>query len=383
MKYIKQLDSLRAIAVLLVIISHWIPEKHIINRIIPTGAIGVDIFFVLSGFLITKILFDNKNYADESNISSSVFLKNFYARRTLRIFPIYYLTIFTILFFHSATDTHIKSAFLYYATYTANYYTYFSHTWDGMLSHFWSLAVEEQFYLIWPWIIFFTKKKYLLPVIVTFILIGSSSIYILNGARFWGVVTFSCFDAFGLGALLSWQLTYGKNSIDKFYKTLSYFAGLSTLLFLAHLFTTSPQYFPFRTVVSIMSLWLITYLVINAESNKTSFKLFWNNTILIFMGKISYGLYLYHNLIPWINSKIINVYFNPLLPDFLFKRHWGILFLVENVALLIFISWFSFFFIEQRFLSLKKYFTYKENRNTEITLLPELVAQNNLERAKD
>lgn len=67
MKYVKELDSLRAIAVIFVIISHWIPHSNIINKI-PNGPIGVDIFFVLSGFLISKILFDNRNKAEEFNL---------------------------------------------------------------------------------------------------------------------------------------------------------------------------------------------------------------------------------------------------------------------------------------------------------------------------
>jgi peptidoglycan/LPS O-acetylase OafA/YrhL len=248
------------------------------------------------------------------------------------------------------------------------------------------LAVEEQFYLIWPWIIIFTKRKYFLPVIAGFIFIGAASIFILKGARLWGVVTFSCFDAFGLGALLAWQLTYGTKSLNKFFKTLSYFAAIATIIFVGSLFAPSITYFPFRTVVSVISLWVITYLVLNNQSNKLSFKLFWNNKILIFLGKISYGIYLYHNLVPWINSKIINIYLNPLLPDFLYKKHWGILFLAENTILLIIISWFSFYFIETRFLSLKKYFEYKENKNAvrvKTAVVPELVTHSNPEKIKD
>jgi len=171
MKYIKQLDSLRAIAVILVIISHWIPATNVINRI-PNGAIGVDIFFVLSGFLISKILFDQRNNAELLNIPKFTLVKNFYVRRTLRIFPIYYLTIFVLLLFSKSTGTNIQSAFAYFLTYTSNFYFFKIQTWDGMVSHLWSLAVEEQFYLIWPWIILFSNKKYFLHIITIFILIG-------------------------------------------------------------------------------------------------------------------------------------------------------------------------------------------------------------------
>ncbi|NII24551.1 acyltransferase [Pseudoflavitalea sp. X16] len=385
MKYIKQLDSLRAIAVLLVIVSHWLPASNIINRFTPNGAIGVTIFFVLSGFLISKILFDNKNHVNYG-ISKGTILKNFYVRRSLRIFPIYYLTIFILLAFNTATDTHIKSAFIFYATYASNFYFLHTDAWDGMLSHLWSLAVEEQFYLLWPWIILFINKKYLPHVIGGFILTGLISSFLLRGIRLGYVLPFTCFDAFGLGALLAWQVSYGLVSLKRFYQILSLCAGVSTILFLWHLASNKTIYFPERTIISIISLWLITYIVINADSNKPLFKFVWDNRILIFLGKISYGLYLYHNLIPTLNSKVINVYINPLLPDILFKRYWGELFLAENTILLIFISWLSFVFIEKKFLFLKKYFEYKETKNTaeaNSTISLSLVSQSAPDSTKD
>lgn len=386
MKYIKQLDSLRAIAVLLVIISHWLPETNIVNRYVPNGAIGVNIFFVLSGFLISTILFANKNSAENATISKGVILKNFYARRSLRIFPIYYLAIFILLIFHKATGTHIKPAFIYFATYASNFYFFHIGTWDGMISHLWSLAVEEQFYLLWPCILLFTRKKYLLPVILGFILIGTISNYLTRDFQLNGVLTFTCFDAFGLGALLSWQVIYDAKSMTRFYGILSFCAGVSAVLLLGYLISSQTVYFPWRTIISIMALWLIAYITINANSNRALFKLVWNNKVLIFLGKISYGLYLYHNLVSGFNIKVINIYINPLLPDILFKKHWGELFLAENIILLVLISWLSFVFIEKKFLSLKKYFQYKGNENADqitVAFSPGSVPQGSLDGAKD
>lgn len=356
MKYIKQLDSLRAIAVVLVIISHWIPANYMINRI-PNGAIGVDMFFVLSGFLITRILFNSRNKAELLHTPTSKLVKNFYIRRTLRIFPIYYLVIFLLLIFHQSTGTNIQSAFLYFATYTSNFYFYRIQGWEGMLSHLWSLAVEEQFYLIWPWIILFLNKKYFLPVILCFIGIGIVSQIIMSDVPISTVLTFTCFDAFGLGALLSWQLTFKPHTLKRFYAGLSIGTVLILALYIFGITHNQWAFIPIRTAVSVGALWLITYIIVSLGTGKLRFKFIFNNSVLIFLGKISYGLYLYHNIIPEaLNSKIINVYINPLLPDILYKKYWGELFLVENAILLVLISWLSYKYIEKPFLNLKKHF---------------------------
>jgi peptidoglycan/LPS O-acetylase OafA/YrhL len=359
MKYIKQLDSIRAIAVFLVIFSHWITINEFVTKI-ELGAIGVDMFFVLSGFLITKILFDNRLKADVYNIPISNLLKNFYVRRTLRIFPIYYLVIFLLLIFQKTTGTDIKSVFMYFFTYTSNFYFFKTGTWYGILSHLWSLAVEEQFYLIWPWIILFVNRKYFLPVIVLFILIGVSSQYIMSGVKMHQVLTFTCFDAFGLGALLSWITTFKPDRLAKFQSGLSIAAIIAFAFFVFGIIQSEWIYIPQRTLVSILTLWLITYIVLYKDTEKLKFKFILNNKILIFFGKISYGIYLFHNIIPaTINTPFINKYLNPLLPDLLYIKFGTPLFIIENAILVIVISWLSYLYIEKPFLNFKKYFEYK------------------------
>lgn len=356
-KYIKQLDTLRAIAALLVIFQHWSPESAI-TRVNFLGAIGVGIFFVLSGFLITNILIDNKNNAEELASSKKTVLKIFYSRRMLRIFPVYYLLIIVALIFHNYGETQIKSAFAYYATFTINYYYFYSGSMDGMLSPIWSLAVEEQFYLIWPWIILLAKREHLPAIISCFILTGMLGSFLIRDVPMNGALTFNNFDAFGLGALLSWQITYNNKTFNQFYKALSYCACLSAILLV--IFHTSNQTFYFRrTLISITALWLIAYIIRNKASTRFTFTRFWNNRVLIFLGKISFGLYIYHSCAITLNYILINKYFNPLLPDVLFKKYWAQLFWVENIVLLLSISTLSYVFFEKRFLRLKKYFQYK------------------------
>ncbi len=361
MKYIKQLDSIRAIAVIFVIISHWTAEENVINEF-QIGPIGVNIFFVLSGFLITWILFEYRDKAESLHSSKTAVLKNFYFRRTLRIFPIYYLTIFVLLLFHKSTDTNIQSAFLYYLTYTSNFYLYKMQAWDGMLSHFWSLAVEEQFYLIWPWIILFINKKYFLPVIVCFILIGTiSQIIFLNIEMGFGL-TFTCFDSFGLGALLSWQITQKKKGLNKFYSILTIIASLALVIFVLDRLGMI-SYVPFRTIVSIIALWVVTYIMQHQQTNKLKFKFILNNPILIFIGKISYGIYVYHLIIPSFYYKILS----RILPEAGVDSYWVKLFLLQSALLLLLISWLSYILIEKRFLVLKKHFSYLSQRKHDST----------------
>jgi peptidoglycan/LPS O-acetylase OafA/YrhL len=365
LKYIKQLDTLRAVAVILVIISHWIPAGALINKT-PNGIIGVDIFFVLSGFLISKILLDNRIKAEATGVSKSTVIKNFYIRRCLRIFPIYYLVIFLLLIFSTATGTNIKGEFLYFFTYTSNIYFFKIKTWDGIISHLWSLAVEEQFYILFPWLLLFINKKYLLHVITGFILIGVISQFLMSNIKMSEILTFCCFDAFGLGALLAWQVSYRPQKIKKFYAITSIVAVIALALFITGIIQKQWNYVPLKTIISVIALWIITYIVSNSASNTIRLKFFWNSSILIFLGRISYGIYLYHNIIPhMLNLNIINKYVNPLLPDFLYKTYWPQLYFVENVILLILIAWLSYTFIEKRFLNLKKYFSYQDKNSTE------------------
>ena len=174
MKYIKGLDTVRALAVLVVIVSHWGfpvvlgPKFYaVLNNIIGFGRFGLIIFFVLSGFLITSILLHEKEkYEDKPKFDS---LKKFFIRRVLRIFPIYYILLF-IMFL--TNDPYIRDHIWYYLGYSSN----LLRETDKVLPHFWSLAVEEQFYLIWPWIILFANKKSLKFIFLASIEIGRAHV---------------------------------------------------------------------------------------------------------------------------------------------------------------------------------------------------------------
>jgi len=363
MKYIRQLDSIRAIAVLLVIISHWFSPYSLINYI-PNGAIGVDVFFVLSGFLITSILLENKKLAEAHHHTKSTTLKNFYARRVLRIFPVYYIFIFLLLIFHNHTRTNIKPAFPYFVSYTSNYYFFIRQEWDGMLSHLWSLSVEEQFYLLWPWVIIFIQARYLLHAIIVFILTGIAMQYIFIDNIMADVLTTNCFDSFGFGALLAWQRVYKPGIQQKFFKYLSIAALLALISGLAELFNKKLLLLPARTNVSIMAMWLIAYVVYNHDNNRLRLKWLFDNSWMIFIGKISYAIYLYHLVVPQLTDGLVYRIANIHTEDIHSPKWLEMLIKGGNFLVLISISWLSWKIIEKPFLNLKKYFVYEKNADT-------------------
>ena len=142
---IPSLDGLRAISITLVILSHLVKWKHVsLERIQTYGDLGVHVFFVLSGYLITSLLLR------EYDRSSTVSLRDFYIRRAFRIFPaaFVFLAVVVVLYWHQMRWYHVAAALLYVAN--------MDMTRPWIFGHLWSLSIEEQFYLLWP----FAVKKW-------------------------------------------------------------------------------------------------------------------------------------------------------------------------------------------------------------------------------
>ena len=238
------------------------------------------------------------------------------------------------------------------------------------------MAVEEQFYLIWPFIILFPKKKYLIYWILFFIASGVIADFLIKDIKLGIVFTPTCFDAFGLGGLLAWFTICKPQYMRVFFKWLSIVAVAFVVLFTFDFAqnNTSSLYIPFvriqlgkniaipvpvKTIISVIAMWVIAMIVRYHDSTKWAFRVIWNNKILMFTGKISYALYIFHSWLPFVlNLQFINVYLNPLLPDLLYKRYWSRLYTIENAILLFLSAWLSYIIIEKPFLRLKKYFTY-------------------------
>jgi peptidoglycan/LPS O-acetylase OafA/YrhL len=161
-KHIPALDGIRGAAIASVLMVHLFVRNsrpagslpvRAVTAVMASGWVGVALFFVLSGFLITGILYDT--------LGTPRFFRNFYARRALRIFPLYYGFILLMVLVSSVAGYHwYLPGLLGYLTYTMNLHSaaYTNAPWVN-LNHFWSLAIEEQFYMAWPAMVFLLKTR--------------------------------------------------------------------------------------------------------------------------------------------------------------------------------------------------------------------------------
>ena len=359
--YIPQFDSIRAIAVLLVIIHHWFPQNKVLN-FLPNGALGVNIFFVLSGFLINGILLKAKKQSESLGLKRSTIFKNFYIRRTLRIFPIYYLL---IIVFWYINNPELKQHGIYYFTYTSNILFYTQQYFPARLAHLWSLAVEEQFYILWPWLLILISKK-LLPYLITlFLIIGISTNYIFVDKGWWTMIfTPACFDAFAIGGFLSWLTIFRQDIIVAIQPKFKWIFAAVMLFFILDVLDYS--FLPRRTTHALLAISIIYYCLF--KNNKLVANFVLNNKWLIRIGKISYGVYLYHLFVPelWKNiidkfaSWNIDLLYNKAVPQMI-KPLW---LFIQEFSFLMIICIVSWEIIEKPINKLKKNFENKPSKKT-------------------
>jgi peptidoglycan/LPS O-acetylase OafA/YrhL len=357
--YYKQLDGIRAIAALMVLFFHFfrdvttqsIPLK-VLKELSNFGQTGVTLFFVLSGFLITRILLNTKE--------TSGYFKNFYVRRILRIMPLYFLFLivwYLVVPLVTGTDFASFNQEIYYFTYLQNFARTFD--WDSTgPHHFWSLAVEEHFYLFWPLVIYLFSKKNLTKIIIGVILFAM----LLRAYMLWQgysvfIFTFTRFDALAIGALLAILELKGVFRSEKSPIFLRLFIGIITLSVLLYAFVGEGNDVLQNLRYLLLSFAYFALLGVVLCYRKDHFL----NTVLktrflTYTGKISYGLYVYHPLV----LLIFTTYFSTgiILVDLLIIG--GMSYALAGI---------SYRYFESPFLGLKKYFEYggkklPEHQNT-------------------
>lgn len=281
MVYYPRVDSLRFIAVLLVLTEHF---GGILSKKMTPGYFGVDLFFVISGFLITSILFEVKY----DSVFKCYF--RFIVRRGLRIFPLYYFTVILLVFLNY---TPANEYLIWLLTYTYNYAWVMFNIPDNAVNHFWSLSVEEQYYILWPIIILSLRdKRGILILLTSFIVLLGFTQYYFN--------VFPDLSPYNKVSLLTRMASIGIGSLGALITTNhSIFHYVFTnkvveviILGLVMICIVMPIKIKF-----IIFPFLALYLIY--KSTKYCFLInivndILDNKMVIYLGSISYGIYLIH-----------------------------------------------------------------------------------------
>jgi peptidoglycan/LPS O-acetylase OafA/YrhL len=345
LKYRADIDGLRAIAVLAVVGFHAFPEY----RIFVGGFIGVDIFFVISGFLISTILFQN---FEQDNFS----LIEFYKRRILRIFPTLIVVLTSCLVIGSITlfanefkqiGKHTAAGVAFVSNLVLwNESGYFNNSANSKpLQHLWSLGIEEQFYLVWPLLLWATYKRrinVLITIVVITIISFSFNIYMVRGSiieaffspltRFWELLIGSLL-AHSMLSRVSKNYTNSTNDQESLVK--NNLLSLLGLILLGVGFRSINEWRVFPGYWALLPT-IGTALIISAGSNTFINSRILSNRILVWFGLISYPLYLWH----WPILTFLRIFEGSFREISIEKR-------VFAVCISIILAWATYYFIEK------------------------------------
>ncbi len=352
-RHIPALDGLRGIAILLVLVCHivWMPIalKGFPGRVIDlagAGWVGVELFFVLSGFLITGILVDSK--------TAENYLSSFYLRRALRILPLYYGTVFVAFILLPLLGRsgvpylprHLNPDQIWYWFYAGNWAWLWHHSYR-YFGLYWSLAVEEQFYFVWPWVVLMTSRHTLGKV--CFLLLISAPILraylFIRGtpAEFIYPTTWSYVDTLALGALAA-LIVRDERWIQFFlpYVKSVFWLGLLGFILIGFInrnFDAFGATFIFGVLpISISFLALLLWALATTSSSsliQNVLNMEWLRTY----GKYSYAIYIFHGmLIPFYYNDVMvplvgKFYGSPLHARFHRHRAFGLAFIGTLFAL--------------------------------------------------
>jgi peptidoglycan/LPS O-acetylase OafA/YrhL len=342
--------------------SNWF-ESAIVD-ITKYGSYGVELFFVLSGFLITGILYDARD--------DPQYFRNFYMRRLLRIFPLYY-GVLALLFFLAPLIPMFRGPTLDYLVdrqawawlYAVNIYIAKHGEWSlSYIDHFWSLAIEEHFYLFWPLVVFLLARRPRALIAVSLMtslgavlarVIGS-----LMGLSWWTTYTLTPFrlDGLALGAFLG--VAARQSGLDRLARAVPLVAavagGLLAATFVWTLLVSREGLelmLPVRaTLILVLLACLLVWALIAPERSATS--RFFCSRSMVFLGTYSYGLYVFHHFISY--------YMTANRTD-LALAHWlgshgaaVVLQALLGVSASLAVSYLSYHLFEKRFLRLKRWF---------------------------
>ncbi|WP_158544287.1 acyltransferase family protein [Pedobacter miscanthi] len=348
--YYPSLDGWRALAIIIVILGHakltfeTTSDTYKFADKVIYANLGVRIFFVLSGFLISSLLI--KEFIKTGKIN----IKFFFIKRILRIFPVLYLYLFVIFILNIVLDLNLNYQHLIGPLLYVNNFSFFNGTW--LTGHTWSLAVEEQFYLIWPFLFSFTPKKMCIICSVLILFIPLLKIFWYLFPHF-QELTLSPFlgnaDAIFTGCLFSFLSFKGFfNKKQQIWRNgfLIPFAIVSVECI--YFFQSQGLYgkflLPFGNLIAniLIALSLIYSLVI---CNSLTYKIL-NLKYVVSLGTVSYGLYIWQQLF--------------IVPIHTYNDKFDMLTAPMNIIIAIGVAYISFHFYEKYFLILKKNYLLKK-----------------------
>jgi peptidoglycan/LPS O-acetylase OafA/YrhL len=375
-----QLDALRALAVIAVWFEHWGIKDLPGLRYVPWGEFGVWLFFVLSGFLITGILLRAREGVERARLTGSTgsllqAARSFYARRFLRILPIYYITLFATVFILHYPG--MRQVFWWHLAYATNFRIALNAgTFPNQGGfHFWTLAVEEQFYLLWPALVLLVPKGHVLKPI--FLALAGGLIFrvvcvLIHQRGAAGVWPFACFDLFAFGAALA---AFGDDA--RYHQVGAAFcrwcAWLGTPALLILLAAAGWHLHQGRRGVLTVNLLLdplaagAVFAALIARTAKGFAgvgRAVLEFTPLLYLGRISYGLYIYHNFMQRLLPQLFN-HMHVAPPTNL----W-LVFGTRAFATILVAS-ASWYLIEKPINGLKKFFEYAKPLATRGVTLPQ------------
>jgi peptidoglycan/LPS O-acetylase OafA/YrhL len=379
------LDGIRAVAFLMVFAQHYL--------LIPWGWSGVDLFFVLSGFLITGILYDSRNDTHR--------VRNFYVRRSLRIFPLYYSVMLVLLLMQPVAHWNWSESWIVWPAYIGNFARFLHPSQYGdpiqalgdfqlrgsighhslllYLGHFWSLCVEEQFYLIWPWLVFWTcdRKKLAsicalsVPVALALRLAGQAFLagWMLTNEVLYRATPFRI-DALLFGGLIALAI---RGPWKQYLLAFSRYLFPAFLAFIARWIVFSPwghiwrrgyQYPAWHFTWGLTAIDLLAgSMILVAIQPQCYLHRVLNVRPLRALGRISYGLYVFHDIPHTAYAALVDRLF--LAPSATSAAHdlhsmalkaRGLTALIALLATIALAS-LSYRFLERPFLNLKERWT--------------------------
>lgn len=350
--YFAHLDLLRVLFVFIVLLHHWIAKNPFL--FLPFGS---TIAFVLSGFLLTMPLLENKK--DIPNYWKNTL--NFLVRRILRTFPIY-LLMFLVYFI--VNKHNFRGYSIYYLTFSQNYLIAYNQMVG--FAQTWSLAVQEQFYVLIPIVIYLCPYKYLRILFLVFSVAGLAfrlSYFYLNFPPTYNhFATECCVDCFGIGALIAYYHLEYPDELKKILSNKLLLVGLVLLYCLSvsqysnnSLNITDKSYISLlqnlhqiteRTFVSLLSIWFIGWGIYYPTKTLHTIS---TSSIISYVSKIGYGIYIYHFFAASAVLEASKYLFNFAKEDIQFT--WWVICL--NFLFTILLSALSYRFIEKPILRLK------------------------------